>query len=178
MGNLTVTCGLHNMQQKYPIQEPYKYFIIYLWEERKIWRKNLLCWKISMWPHSLSSWAQLVMAGRTQSFRAEPAGWAGVLGTPSNQCTSLSFFVWGDSGHILSIWWLSKCTAISQFPSIRHRNLLTSWNSFPREQQHGSAVSHQEYCQFPLEAPTSVEARFKPEVIKQKTLHIYEKDKG
>ena len=35
-------------------------------------------------------------------------------------------------------------------------------------------MSHQEYCQFPLEAPTSVEARFKPEVIKQKTLHIYE----
>lgn len=40
MGNLTVTCGLHNMQQKYPIQEPYKYFIIYLWEERKNMEKK------------------------------------------------------------------------------------------------------------------------------------------
>lgn len=52
MGNLTVTCGLHNMQQKYPIQEPYKYFI-FIFKKEKIWRKNLLCVEKSACGHTV-----------------------------------------------------------------------------------------------------------------------------
>lgn len=156
------------MQPKYPIQEICKYFIVYLWQGRKSTEKNLLCVeKKSACGLIVCHSEHSDVRKRTQSFRAEPAGWAGIQ-QPAHLTVILCFR--GHKGHFkhLGKSWLSKCSPISQFPSRRHRTSSISWNSFPREQHHGSAVVPSRILPISFGGTNlSIEARFKPRVVKK-----------